>query len=105
MSTIRAHKDNIRYFGKFKVRYVGDKVLRDYAGMNYYAAKTMGFTPLPKKNEILVDKHLGRIMKLRTIKHEAEEVHLMEKGYPYFMAHKIALHYEGRKTPKWEGLR
>jgi hypothetical protein len=85
----------------FVVKSVPGKMLRDYAGMNYYSAKVMGFTPLPKRNEILVDKKYKGAKKTRVIKHEMEEAHLMSRGYPYFVAHKIALHYESKKFPKW----
>jgi len=85
----------------FKIKAVGDNVLRDYAGMNYYAAKAMGFRPLPKKNEILIDKHYKGAKRARLIKHEEEEVHLMQAGYPYFTAHKLALDIEYKKKPRW----
>jgi hypothetical protein len=85
----------------FTIKNVGDNVLRDYAGMNYYAAKALGFKPRPKKNEILVDKHYKGAKRTQLIKHEEEEAHLMSHGYSYFTAHKLALDIEHKKRPKW----
>ena len=85
----------------FVVKSVPDKVLKDYAGMNYYAAKAMGFKPNLKKNEVLVNKCYTGSKREQVIRHEEEEAHLMSKGYPYFKAHKLALRAERKKEPKW----
>lgn len=77
-----------------KIKYVSSKVLKDYAGMNYLAARVMGF-PM-KDGDIFIDKNLSKKLKLRTIKHEVAEIKYMKKGYPYWKAHKLALIDEKR---------
>lgn len=77
-----------------KIKYVGEKVLKDYAGMNYYAAKAMGFTHKINKNTILIDKNLPKKIKKETIKHEKCEAKLMKHGMKYWNAHIKALKEE-----------
>lgn len=77
-----------------KVRKVGKNVLKDYQGMNREAAKAFGFTPLPKKDEVLVSKDLKGKEFRETVKHEVVEQELMEKGSKYWPAHKQALKEE-----------
>jgi hypothetical protein len=72
-----------------KVELVGNKKLKDYAGMNPEAGKVLGF-PI-KKNTILIDKNLTKTQKRRTILHELEEMKDMKKGEKYWTAHKKAL--------------
>ncbi len=85
----------------FKIKSVGNNVLRDFAGMNYYAGKAMHFHPLPHKNEILVDKTYKGAKRRQLIKHEEEEAHLMKNGMGYFQAHKLALDIEHKHNPHW----
>jgi hypothetical protein len=80
-------------FSKYKVKYVGDEVLHDYAGMNHRAGKAMGFKDC-KKDEILIDKNFHGKKRAETIRHELVEVEEMRKGKDYFPAHKIALREE-----------
>lgn len=75
-----------------KIELVGAKRLKDYAGMNPYAAKSIGF-PL-NKNTILIDKNLSIIEKHRTLKHEIQEMKHMRNGDTYWTAHKKALKEE-----------
>jgi len=75
-----------------KIRFVPSKKLKDYAGMNKYAAKSLGY-PL-KEDIILVDESMTREEKNRTIKHEMIERSLMKKGMTYWKAHRIALSKE-----------
>jgi hypothetical protein len=82
---------------KYKIKYVGNEQLKDYAGMNYHAGKVLGFIPKLKKNEILIDKKLSKKDKQKTIRHEIIEDKLIKKGMGYFKAHKIALKYENKK--------
>jgi hypothetical protein len=78
----------------FKIRFVGDRLLKDYAGMNYYAAKSMGFKPGMKKNVIYIDKNLKGKTKTNTIVHEICEANLMRNGMKYWTAHTRALKKE-----------
>jgi len=79
----------------FRVKTVSKDMLKDYAGMNHYAAKWLGFKPLPEKDEILVADDLTGDERRRTIKHEIVEMDLMKKGVPFWEAHKTALKKEG----------
>lgn len=80
--------------GDYKIRYVGDRILKDYAGMNHFAGKAMGFQPLPERDTILIDKDMKRKVQLETIKHEVAEVDKMKQGHNYWEAHKHALKVE-----------
>lgn len=82
---------------KMKIRFVTKRILKDYAGMNHYAAKEMHFKPVPPKNTIFVDKNMSRKDKVETVKHEIAECNLMKKGMHYFPAHKKALKAENKK--------
>lgn len=83
----RGHKKPSTFF---KIKEVSN--LKDYDGMNYYAAKAMGYKPIPKKNEILIDRK--SINKKETIKHELIEYELMRNGTSYWPAHCKALQLE-----------
>jgi hypothetical protein len=76
---------------KYKVKSVPQKVLHDYSGMNYHAAKVMGFHPRPEKEQVFVSRSLKNGSREETIKHEIVEDALMKKGYTYFGAHLKAL--------------
>jgi hypothetical protein len=65
--------------------------LKDYAGMNPYAAKAFGIK-MPD-NEIWVDES-----DCTTLKHESDEMHLMEQGLSYWDAHGKALKLESSDT-------
>lgn len=79
---------------KVKVKLVSHKILKDYAGMNYYAAKTLHFHPFPKKDEIFVDRDMKKKDIKETVRHEKLERKLMGKGCTYWNAHKKALRAE-----------
>jgi hypothetical protein len=77
------------------VRAVGPSVLRDYDGMNYYAARKMGFDGFPmRKNTILVDSRMPKSRIRQTIRHEILEARKMERGEEYWPAHRYALKNE-----------
>ena len=75
----------------YKVKLV-DAELKDYAGMNPLAAKDIGF-PIPA-NEIWIDKKLPLLRQYFTLRHESEEMNLMQGGMSYWEAHKKALKIE-----------
>ena len=79
---------------KYNIKKSPGSVLKDYAGMNYYAAKEIGFHPCPAKHTVLVDSNLESRWIKRTAKHEIIEAELMKRGYSYWDAHQVALRYE-----------
>jgi len=75
----------------FKVKLVDPQVLLDFAAMNFFAAKTMGFKDLKKEYEIWIDFNLPEDRKERDLKHEVIEFSLMKYNkLAYWQAHKIA---------------
>jgi len=91
------YKDLLKYCRskKIRVRHVPSRQLMDYAGMNDEAAKKLGFKRLPNKT-ILIDRRLPVKTKLKTLRHEVVEMGLMEKGEPYWRAHRTATRRERR---------
>lgn len=80
---------------RYRVVEAKSSVMRDYASMNYHAAKALGFNDVKMHpNMILVDKRLSQKQKKATIRHEIIEDRLMSKGAPYWKAHKFALKHE-----------
>lgn len=78
----------------YTVYAVAPAVLKDYDGMNHYAARQLGFRPLPGKREILVSADSKD--PLGTIGHEIDEIELMrDRGLTYWEAHRRALEREG----------
>lgn len=77
-----------------KVDFVGDRILKDYAGMNYYSAKKFHFPFHHPKNVILIDKNESKTRQRRDIKHEVVEMEMMKHGYSYWKAHETALRKE-----------
>lgn len=82
----------------YRVKFVPDAWTKDYVGMNYYAAKSMGFK-LPNghkigKHDLLVDKWLDYKDKFGAAKHEFNEAENMSHGYSYWKAHSRALKNE-----------
>jgi len=85
----------------YRIKFVPKNKLKDYAGMNYYAGKAMGYNDYPiNKNTIIIDASLPKKVRHETIKHEIVEAKLMRKGMSYFEAHKRALQAEKRKAPR-----
>lgn len=78
----------------YKLRLVEKEKLKDYAGMNHYAGKVMGYKPHIPKDEIWVNKDLPQKEKINTIKHEIKEAELMRKGNNYWESHLKALKIE-----------
>lgn len=79
-----------------KVKEVPSHQLRDYAAMNFSAAKKIGY-PLKKKNTILIDGTMKSDTKYRDLKHELAESNLMQKKHlNYWQAHLKALKAEGK---------
>jgi hypothetical protein len=80
---------------KFKIIEVPRKVMRDYDGMNYMAARALNFRGYPiRQNTILIDSSMSAKRKKRTIAHEKAEYSLMKKGLGYWSAHLYALKHE-----------
>ena len=80
------------YLG-LRVKLVPSSVLKDYAGMNYEAAKKIGF-PM-KKKEILISRDLSDKARYHTLRHELIERDLMiNKKVKYWPAHVRALALE-----------
>lgn len=61
--------------------------MRGYSGMNWMAAKAMGFEPRLKRGEIALDKSLKGEELRKTVQHELREAELMERGDCYWQAH------------------
>jgi len=81
--------------GGYEVTKVDPCILKDYAGMNWHAAKAMGFDDYPiKRKEVLIDERLGPKMEHKTVKHEIYEDRHMGGGLSYWDAHKEALKHE-----------
>lgn len=79
----------------FHVKFVGQNVLKDYAGMNSEAAKPFHFTNPPKGKTILIAKSwMTPKEKAQTIVHEQVEYNLMKKGVNFWQAHEAALRAE-----------
>ena len=74
---------------------VDSDTLKDYGGMNFYAAKKMGYHPKKfKPNTIYVDTDLPLDVQVTTLRHEMIERELMADGMEYWPAHLIALRKE-----------
>lgn len=76
----------------FKIVYVGKDKLKDYAGMNPYVAKDLGY-PIPD-DEIHIAKDSDYETKCKDITHELNEIALMQNGMKYWPAHKDSLKKE-----------
>ena len=81
-----------------KVKFVKDDITKDFAAMNEYAGKAFGY-PIPD-DTIYIDKRMSIPAKYRTLKHELDEVHFMEKGMKYWPAHCKALKLETKVVKK-----
>lgn len=79
------------------VRFVTERVLHDYGGMNYAAAKELGF-PWPKgfsKKGYLVSATSAPKTQTKDLHHEDFEfTGMTERGIPYWTAHLAALKEE-----------
>ena len=73
-----------------KVKFVGEKELADFAGMNPEAAKKFGYKGI-KKDELLIDVTLPEDIQFKNLIHELVENELIADGDPYWSAHKKAL--------------
>jgi len=80
-----------------KVCLVPKDVLKDYAGMNWWAARMMSF-PFPNKQTIYVAHNMTWKDRYETLRHEIDEIELMRKGMKYWPAHKKALKGERKLT-------
>lgn len=79
-----------------KVRFVSDKVLKDFGGQNDEASKKFGFRRLPD-DTILIDKGMKLKDQYKVLLHECEEMVRMEKlGQSYWKAHLAALKAEDK---------
>lgn len=80
------------------VKFVSDRVLKDYAAMNYEAAKDFGYD---KKNEINAKEyHVSSSMsyerQYKDLKHEIYEQGYMKNGDTYWDAHCKSLAEEAK---------
>lgn len=80
------------------VKFVSDRQLKDYAAMNYEAAKDFGYD---KKHEIgpkeyHVSKNISYEKQYKDLKHEIYEQGYMEKGDSYWDAHCKSLAKEAK---------
>lgn len=80
----------------YHIRLVPKDRMKDYIGMNYYAARMMGF-PFKDKMGIMIRESLSYKDKYETLRHEIDEIELMRKGDSYWVAHKKALSDEHHK--------
>ena len=84
---------------KYRIKFVGDDVLVDYDGMNWFAAQEIGFDVPIAQNEIFINEQtLTKPEIVATIVHEITEANHMRDGLHYWKAHKIAA--EAEKDPK-----
>lgn len=67
------------------------KQMYGYDAMNYDAAKKMGFPWPYGRNTVVVAKDEKGIERVRDIVHECTEKSYMDKGWPYWKAHKKAI--------------
>lgn len=86
-----------KYHG-YRVVGKDSRALKDYAGMNYYAAKKIGIKHGPGKKTIWLDtrtyEHHPKTLK-RNLVHEYVEAETMRKHHcTYWCAHKKALRAE-----------
>ena len=84
-----------------KVKFVGEKELKDFAAMNPEAAKKMGFKDI-KENEMLIDITVPEDVQFKNLIHELVEQELMKDGDPYWSAHTKALKAEAWAAEKAE---
>ena len=73
--------------------FVGDDILKDFAGMNWLAARQIGFIQI-RSHQILIDKLKSAVEQLRILRHELYEVYLMLHGWNYWKAHEAALKFQ-----------
>ncbi len=76
-----------------KVKLVKPSVLKDFSGMNHYAAKAFGFKKVPK-DTVLIDKSMPMKRKIKDITHEVVEINQMKRGKKYWPSHCKALRAE-----------
>mgnify|MGYP001025372831 CR=1 FL=1 len=90
---VRLAKKFIRTFGRYTVYSVSASVLAGYDGMNFYAARELGFKPRPKRNEIFISSASRNVY--RTLRHEVTEIRLMrDRRWSYWRAHMRAFRKE-----------
>jgi hypothetical protein len=84
-----------------KVKFVTEKELADFAGMNPEAAKKFGYKGI-KKDELLIDVTLPEDIQFKNLIHELVENELIADGDPYWEAHTKALKAEAWAAEKAE---
>jgi len=85
----------LKHNKEFKIIYVPTNVLKDYAGMNYFAAIDMGFKAMKlEPYDILVDNSMSKEKQRATIVHEITEAKCMKQRMNYWQAHNLALQAE-----------
>lgn len=83
---------------RWRIKRESPQVLRDYEGMNWYAAKAMGFHGVRmNKRTILVDQTLKPKRQIQVIKHEIQEAKEMSHGKKYWDAHLDSLRWTSKR--------
>lgn len=77
----------------FKEKKVSPRILKDYSGMNKFAANELHFPWHYKKNVVLVDKTASPHEQHEIMVHEMAEATYMQKGEHYWEAHQRSLKY------------
>ena len=80
------------------VKFVGDNQLKDYAAMNYEAAKTTGYDKHHKigQKEYHICNNMSYEKKYKDLRHEIYELALMKEGEDYWGAHVKSLAEEAK---------
>lgn len=74
-----------------KVKYLPDKKMGNYWGMNHEAGKELGFHPNPPSGTIYISDKLPKNRLKKVIIHEEVEIHMMKGQHcKYAKAHKVA---------------
>jgi hypothetical protein len=80
---------------RYKVITKPDKEMGKYDGMNYKAAKELGFSPVPKKDEVYVSDSTKGLYRKQVVAHEKiEQWHMENRGLKYKNAHAIAEEFD-----------
>lgn len=84
-------------FHGYNVRFLPDKQMGGYEGMNNSAAHALGFKPVPPKKTVYIDNIYKGRTRREVIRHEVKEACLMAHGWHYWPAHRHAEKAEKRK--------
>ena len=83
-------KIKVSVSGHYRLIRLPSSQMGNYIGMNFYAARELGF-PFPySPNVIALVEGLEGKKASDTLRHEKIEIALMKKGYKYKEAHQVA---------------